>query len=361
MSFDHDKTLGIIGGGQLSKMLLASAHKWGLKTQVFTGSNEDPAALLAQKVTIGSLTDQKALKSWVQTCDFVTIESEFADLSTMNSKKILPSPKNISIFRDRLTQKTTLKNYKISTSPFSTPSNLKTFKHPMVFKKRLFGYDGYGTIIIKNKKEFEHFFVKSKTQLQNWICEDFIPFKRELAVSIARNSSNDFCTLPLVETKQKNSKCFWVKGPVKNKRLEGVLKKVKIMMKKMDYIGLLTFELFELKDQSLMVNEIAPRVHNSAHYSIEALPLSQFDLHLMSIMNHKLPKSVKPHSPFSMVNLIGTKKIKPKINTSSSTSLHWYGKKENREGRKMGHITALSNSANGAIELALKEAKRQKL
>ena len=360
MNFDFEKTLGIIGGGQLSKMLLASAHKWGLKTHVFTPSYEDPAALVAQKVTLGSISDSEAISKWLKSCDFVTIESEFADLSSVESKKIFPSSKNLSLFRDRLTQKTALLDYKISTSPFSKLSEFKNFKKPMVFKKRLFGYDGYGTAIIKNEKAFNSF-LKKEIHLDDWIAEEFVAFKRELAISIARNSKNDFCVLPLVETKQKDSKCFWVKGPIKNKRIEPFVKKAKKMMANLDYIGLLTFELFELKGGELTVNEVAPRVHNSAHYSVEALPLSQFDVHLMAVLNQNLPKKIDPHSAFSMVNLIGTCEIKAKIKASASTSLHWYGKKDNRKGRKMGHITALSKSSNKALELALKEEKRQKL
>ena len=360
MNFDFKKNLGIIGGGQLSKMLLTSAHKWGLKTQIFTESMDDPAASITHNVTLGSISDSKSLNDWAKSCDLITIESEFVDLSSFNFKNISPSPQNVNLLRDRLTQKMTLKDYKISTSPFAQLTELKKFKTPMVFKKRLFGYDGYGTAVIKSKRDYDSF-MGSETNLASWIYEDFIPFKRELAFSIARNSKNNFCTLPLVETKQRDSKCFWVKGPVKNKRLEAITKKAKIMMKKIDYVGLLTFELFELSDQSLIINEVAPRVHNSAHYSIEALPISQFDLHLMSIMNHELPKSIEPYSPFSMVNLIGSDKIKPKIKTSTLTSLHWYGKKENRKGRKMGHLTALSKNANEALRLALKEAKKQEL
>lgn len=360
MNFNFDKTLGIIGGGQLSKMLLASAHKWGLKTHIFTNSLEDPAALLAQEVTLGSASDKKALNEWAKKCEVITTESEFVDLEGVKADNIHPSQKNVNTFRDRLSQKIKLVDYKLSTSPFNELKELSSFEKPMVFKQRLFGYDGYGTAVIKTKKDFTSFMKKNPT-LSDWIAEDFIPFTRELAFSIARNQNNDFCVLPLVETKQKDSKCFWVKGPVKNKNLDSLIKRAKVMMKKEDYVGLLTFELFELKDKSLIINEVAPRVHNSGHYSIEALPVSQFDLHLMAVLNLKLPKAIEPYSGFAMVNLIGSSKIKPKLKPSSSTSLHWYAKKENREGRKMGHITALSKKSEKALESALKEAKKQTL
>jgi len=360
MNFNFQQTLGIIGGGQLSKMLLASAHKWGLKTHVFTGSMDDPAALLSKKVTLGSIKDSKALKKWIKECDVVTLESEFVDLSNIVSNKIHPSPKNVNTFRDRFSQKSTLLDYKLPTSPFSKLEDIKEFKKPMVFKQRLFGYDGYGTAIVKTKKDFKKF-MDTKPILNDWIGEDFIPFNKELAFSIARNMNNDFCILPLVETKQKNSKCFWVKGPVKNKNFEKLVKKAKSMMKSLNYTGLLTFELFELKDKSLLINEVAPRVHNSGHYGIEALPLSQFDIHNMAVLNLKLPKTIEPYSAFSMVNLIGTSKMKPKLKPSSSTSIHWYAKKDNRKGRKMGHITALAKTADKALELGLKDANKQTL
>ncbi len=360
MSFKFQKTLGIIGGGQLAKMLILSAQKWGLKTHIFTHSLDEPASSLAGKVTLGSHSDKKALISWLKTCDWITTESEFVDLKSVKSQKIQPSPKNINLFRDRLTQKQTLENYKLSTSPFSLLTSDNTFKKPSVLKKRLFGYDGYGTEIVKNKNSFTNF-MNTNPIHNDWIIEDHINFSKELAFSLVRSKENSFCTLPLVETKQKDSKCFWVKGPVKNKNFEDLLKKAKKMMKDLDYIGLLTFELFELKNKSLLINEIAPRVHNSGHYSIEALNLSQFDLHLLAVMGEKLPKKAHSNLGFAMVNLIGSNTKKPVINATDKASLHWYGKTENRKGRKMGHITCIDKSSDLALKTALKEAGKQTL
>jgi len=360
MSFKFQKTLGIIGGGQLAKMLILSAQKWGLKTHIFTQSLDDPASTLASTVTLGSHTDKKALSSWLKTCDWVTTESEFVDLEGIKSKKIHPSPKNLNLFRDRLTQKQTLEEFKIPTSPFSLLKFNDTFERSSVLKKRLFGYDGYGTELVKTKNSFTSFMNTSPAH-SDWIKEDYIGFTKELAFSLVRGADNSFCTLPLVETKQKNSKCFWVKGPVKNKNFEALLRKAKKMMKELNYIGLLTFELFELKNKSLLINEVAPRVHNSGHYGIEALNLSQFDLHLLAVMGEKLPKKIHSNLDFAMVNLIGTNTKKPVITATDKTSLHWYGKIENRKGRKMGHITCLNKSSDLALKTVLKESLKQKL
>lgn len=354
------QTLGIVGGGQLAKMLAASAQKMGLKVSIYSESKSDPAALTTAFHTKGKASNKTALSAWSKTVDAVTFESEFLDFTGLKIKNHAPSGKCMMRVRDRLAQKNLLKDFNIPTSPFSVVDLKYTFKSPVVMKQRLFGYDGYGTKICKTKKNLTAF-LKDQQKLDDWIAEDFIPFKRELAFSVVRNNDNEFTTLPLVETFQKDSKCFWVKGPIENKKLSAVVKKVKTMMTGVGYVGILAVELFETKEGALLVNELAPRVHNSAHYSIEGLPLSQFDLHVMAVFNQSLPKAVTPHKAFAMVNLIGTSKRKPIITNPLRGSLHWYSKTDNRPGRKMGHVTVLDKSANSALKLVLKEETRQKL
>ena len=167
--------------------------------------------------------------------------------------------------------------------------------------------------------------------------------------------------MPLVETRQKNSKCFWVKGPLKHEKLSKLVSKAEKLLTSLNYIGIIAFELFEAQNGELLVNEVAPRVHNSGHHSINTLPLSQFDLHLMAIMNLEMPKNQEAYLPFSMVNLIGSSSNKPSLQLPEKAHLHWYGKKDNRDGRKMGHMTGLDKTADKALSYLLRQLKKQVL
>lgn len=363
-NFIHNKSIGIIGGGQLAKMLSQSAQKMGAQVHIYSESSTDPAAVTTAFHTKGSLKNYKKIEAWSKILNVITFESEFLELDKLKLKKHTPNTKSMMLLRDRLSQKQLLEKFKIPTSPFEEPQKSSVFAKPKVLKQRLFGYDGYGTVICKNKKEYGDFLTSGITA-NTWIEEDFIPFKRELAFSIARTKSNKFCILPLVETFQKNSKCLWVKGPVENKKIEAnlnsIIQKSKKLLTHLNYVGIITFELFETKSGELIVNEVAPRVHNSAHYSIEGLPLSQFDVHVLAVFDQNLPLKIKAHKPFAMVNLIGSSKSKPNLRPVYSGALHWYGKLDNRLGRKMGHITVLDKTASKALSLALKESRKQNL
>jgi len=354
-----NRSIGILGGGQLASMLAHSAQKLGHQVHIYSESNSDPAAAMANRHTKGSLKSLSKISKWAEDLDVVTFESEFTDLKNLSLKTVAPSTKVMSLIRDRLTQKELLEKFKIPTSPFHQDFTSE-YTGPLVLKQRLFGYDGYGTVICKDKKSF-HTFLGEQKNLSEWIAEDFIPFKRELAFSMARTQKNEFCTLPLVETFQKDSKCFWVKGPFEHKKLRPLIRKVKTMMSKIDYVGILAVELFETKDGDLLVNELAPRVHNSAHYSIEGLNLSQFDVHNLAILGEKLPKKINAVSAFSMVNLIGSHSKSPQLVIPQKGSLHWYSKTPNKPGRKMGHITVLDKTQSSALKSALNEEKRQSL
>ena len=354
-----NKSIGILGGGQLASMLTHSAQKLGLQVHIYSESNLDPAAALANSHTKGSLSSLSRIEKWAEQLDVVTYESEFTDLKDLKLKNVSPSSKVMSIVRDRLSQKQLLEKFKIPTSPFTQDFSPK-FTKSVVFKQRLFGYDGYGTVVCKNTRDYHKFFIRNRN-LGDWIVEDFIPFKKELAFSIARTKKDSFCILPLVETFQKDSKCFWVKGPVENKKLNSLISKVKKMMTATKYVGILAVELFETKNGDLIVNELAPRVHNSAHYSVEGLNLSQFDIHNLAILGEDLPARVKPLSAFSMVNLIGSGSKKPQIQLPLLGSLTWYNKTPNKPGRKMGHITVLDKTPSSALRSALYEERRQSL
>jgi 5-(carboxyamino)imidazole ribonucleotide synthase len=264
--------------------------------------------------------------------------------------------------QDRLSQKLLLAKYNLEStdslvvnSADELEAALTKFSGSLVLKQRRFGYDGYGTYIFKNKKSFEWQKLADKNQ-HGFIAEPLIKFKRELAIQIARNANGEFTILPLVETLQKDSRCFWVKGPVTHPGLNPLLSKIRKFLNAIDYCGLIAFELFDC-GKKLLINEIAPRVHNSGHHSLNSHSQDQFSLHLKAVLNLPLVPAKAYSKGFAMLNLLGETSNRPSWNVRTPIHLHWYGKTENRPGRKMGHINALSSSANSALNIVLKAKK----
>lgn len=362
--------LGVLGDGQLAQMMAQEAQKMGLNFSVLSPDSKSPAAQVTSRVTLGSADKLTDFLDFCKNKDLVTIESEFIDPQTLeqSSCPVWPKPETLKSLRDRLPQKKSFIDHNIPTSPLYLFSGwdevekaLKPNSLGLVFKKRLFGYDGYGTRIIKNLSDLEKF--KSENpDLNEWIAEDLIDFKVELAISFARNASNQILEFPLVQSHQEQSKCLWVQGPLEKTPHQDFINGLKNYIQALDFIGLISFELFLTQDHKLLVNEVAPRVHNSAHYSLEALPTNQFKAHLMAICNMDLPTDESPQKPFAMYNLIGESQG-PTSNLSlpadqQNVFLHWYHKTETRPGRKMGHLTALADTSEEAL-LRLKNARKE--
>ena len=366
--------LGILGGGQLARMLALSAHKMGLQPHVLSENSLDPAQQVTRFNHMGSLKDLKVVQNFLQQVDIATFESEFLDGQLLqyaqNKSKtpIFPNVSTMELLQDRLTQKQNLNLFKLSTAPWLPVNSAREalnatqqLKLPIVFKKRRFGYDGYGTFVIKTKAQLMKF---SKTQFPSkhgFIAEKWIPFRRELACVFARNLSGETNHYPLVESFQKESRCFWVKGPIQHKKFLSFSKKFEILLKKMKYVGVIGVELFETKS-GLLVNELAPRVHNSAHYTMTAFSVSQFDLHIKALLNQSVQIPKANAKGFAMVNLLGGPRLsQAKWTLNVDVDLHWYGKLDTRKGRKMGHINTLGSSPQNALQEALESLKRIQL
>ncbi len=376
--------LGILGGGQLSRMMALAAHPYGITPQVYVHSLSEPAAQVTSTVFEGKLNDEGALREFIKKCDVLTFESEFWDAELLHSlcssakKSCHPTPHLMGVLQDRLSQKKLLEKYKIPTSPFVEVISYSEFKKlslwgkEIVIKQRRFGYDGYGTFFISplvNEKEWQ---VINEKSPHGFIAEKKISFKRELALILARDQFGTILDFPLVESKQTNARCDWVMGPIKHPKESKLRTVLKQFIKKENYVGVIAFELFDTGNE-LLVNEIAPRVHNSGHYSQDALSLSQFQAHVLAVSGVRLPKNIQILSPFAMSNLLGKSSRSPvwspsmllpsskEISGLNKTSLHWhwYGKSENRKDRKMGHINALSTTPQKALKSAL--AARRKV
>jgi 5-(carboxyamino)imidazole ribonucleotide synthase len=365
--------VGILGGGQLARMLTLQGHDLGFQMHVLSENPDDPAALVTSHWHKGKTASISDVKNFCKKMDFVTFESEFIPAAVLTllhkafSKKIFPKPLLLKKLQDRLSQKELLIQYGIPTSPFLLVSDSndlkdakKLFKSACVVKKRLGGYDGKGTFILKSSGDIKNFLNHHNLAGREFIVESFVSFKRELAVQVARNPRGEILFFPLVEIKQKNNRLDYLVGPVKHKKLKDLQKKIKVFLNAVDYAGVMAFELFDTGNK-LIVNEIAPRVHNSGHYTIEALNEDQFKAHLLAGLGQAFSK-VEFRSPaFAMTNLIGEGSSMLQLPPDLTGSFHWYGKKQNSPGRKIGHVTYLGDNTKSVLKTALRERKRMRL
>ena len=364
--------LGILGGGQLARMLALACHKIGIKPYVLSPEEEDPACQVTSYAIKGKLSAKRDLKNFLSKVDLAVFENEFVDpallqrASEESETPIHPKPKVMHLLQDRLSQKQLFVQNKIPTAPFiemesrKQVSDLKgLFPNGAVLKKRNQGYDGGGVCIMNSASKEEEAENKAQEFMSKnrLIAEEYIPFKKELALILVRNRKGKFIELPLVETYQEKACCVWLKGPVQHKELAGLIKKLKTLMNKIHYEGVMAFELFETKTGALLVNELAPRVHNSGHYSLNALSEDQFTLHIKAVLNMDLHPPVMLSGGFAMLNLLGEKEPSSWL-PPPGAALYWYGKSDSRLGRKMGHLNRLDSTPGKALAPLLEFKKK---
>lgn len=337
----------------------------GLPVAVLSEKPDDPAAQVTSLWFQGKLDDEEALRAFLLGCSTVTFESEFLDaalldrLATETQTPVYPKPKHMGAIQDRLTQKKLLEKHDLPTSPFLPVSLEKdarkafeAFGGRLVFKKRRFGYDGYGTFVVRSERELEEFLPELAKNPYGFIAEKFIPFKRELAVMVARGLNKETLALPFVETFQEASRCLWVKGPLKpSPSIKRLGAKLEAFLASVGYVGIMGIELFDT-GKELLINELAPRVHNSGHYTLDAVSEDQFALHIKAVLGTDLGTPRLLATGFAMWNLLGSSDSTPSWKLPSEAKLHWYGKNENRKGRKMGHINVLGSTPEDALRRA---------
>lgn len=361
--------VGILGGGQLARMLIQQGQKLGLEMHVMCPKVDEPAAQVTCHWFQGNPRHEEDIIRFMSSVDFVTFESEFIDgqqISRLNKKarcQVNPSPLLMDQLQDRWSQKNWLMQYRIPTAPFMLIENsadllaaAEKFPQGFVLKKRRYGYDGYGTFIISPRQSLLPYQDILKKTPEGFIAEAKISFKRELAIQLGRSQSGDIAVYPLVESFQQDQRCLWVKGPIHHRSITALTGKIKKLLKSEKYVGMIAFELFDTS-QGLMVNEIAPRVHNSAHYSLDALSVDQFSMHLKCLIGEKIKSPLLRQNGFAMLNLLGKSSAEPKWSIPSQLNFHWYGKTENRPGRKMGHLTALAKNPSAALNQVLESKK----
>lgn len=362
-----DFTLGILGGGQLGKMLLQVTSRLSIKTNVLDPSNDSPCKEICSEFTKGQLMDFDAVYNFGKNCDLVTYEIEHINVDALEKLekegvKVFPNSSTLRIIQDKSIQKQFFIDNNIPTAKFKYYNSLKDLnveklKFPCVWKKTKFGYDGYGVKILKSKKDLNNL---PETQ---FIIEEMIPFKKELATTVVRNQNGDIEIFPIVEmmfNEISNQVEFVVCPAQVRDELKAKAEKVALKVSKtFKQVGLLAVEMFLTHDNTILVNEVAPRPHNSAHYSIEGCINSQFDQHINAILNLPLGCS-KSNNYAIMANLVGGigyngDVIYEGINEAmnfDNVKIHIYGKKETKPNRKMGHITVIDTDLKSGLQIA---------
>ena len=369
--FSSDFKLGILGGGQLGKMLLFDTRKFDIQTYVLDPSDEAPCKIACDQFFKGDLMDFETVYNFGKLVDVLTFEIELVNLEALvkledEGLKVYPSPKTLKLIQNKGIQKDFYIQHNIPTANYKRFPDLKSVVVdildsklilPFVWKCTEFGYDGNGVKVIRQISDLDN--------LANVECiaEEMVPFKNELAVIVCRNPSGDIKTYPVVEMEfhPEANQVEYVICPARidDKVAEKARAIALNVSEKFNHVGLLAVEMFQTEDDEILINEVAPRPHNSGHYSIEASYTSQFENHLRAILNLPLGNTDSKVAGI-MVNLVGEKgfsgnviyKNIEKILGWDGVTPHIYGKKQTRPFRKMGHVTIINENISEARRIA---------
>lgn len=365
--FSSDFKLGVLGGGQLGRMLLAETQKLDVYTCILDPSSEAPCIAHCDEFHQGDLLDFDTVYKFGKLVDILTIEIEHVNIDALyqlekEGVKVYPQPHVIEVIQHKGKQKDFYVKKGIPTSAhqrFSTLAELKeaSFEFPFVWKSAQFGYDGTGVKIVRSEEDI------LSLEDTDCITEELISFKNELAVIVARNAAGEVKTYPVVEMEfhPEANQVEYVICPARisaevAKKANDIALQVAESFK---HVGLLAVEMFQTENDAIIVNEVAPRTHNSGHYSIEASYTNQFEQHLRTVLNLPLG-STESKLAGIMVNLVGEEGFSGDViyeNMEEVLKLpgvtpHIYGKKQTRPFRKMGHVTIVNNDLEKAREIA---------
>ncbi|MCH2034626.1 MAG: 5-(carboxyamino)imidazole ribonucleotide synthase [Tenacibaculum sp.] len=371
--FSSNFRLGVLGGGQLGRMLLTETQKLDIYTVILDKAEDAPCAQICNEFHQGDLLDYDTVYNFGKQVDLLTIEIENVNIDALDQLEkeglpIYPKPSNLRIIQNKAQQKKFYTQHNIPTADFTHYAYLEELKHsyengvlefPFVWKSARFGYDGNGVKVIKSYTDFEGL------PEGECIAEKLVPFKNELAVIVARNKKGEIKTYPVVEMEfhPEANQVEYVICPariddtVATKAREVALK----VADKFDFIGLLAVEMFQTENDEILVNEVAPRTHNSGHYSIEASYTNQFEQHVRSILNLPLGNTESKVAGI-MVNLVGAEGHTGEVFYENMENIleidgvtpHIYGKTHTKPFRKMGHVTIVNEDIKKARELAQK-------
>jgi len=342
-------TIGILGGGQLGRMLAISAAELGFRTHIFCPEADCPAGQVANELTVSAYDDEAALKTFAGAIDVATYEFENVPDSAVsvleNSVPVRPGRKPLAVAQDRFEEKRFLNRIGVKTAPFAkvdTATDIADAANetglPAILKTRRFGYDGKGQV--KIDPDTDHNKVFAAIGEAPAILEGFAPFERELSVIIACGVNGDVAAYDAAENEHRNH-ILWrshVPGAIPADQSAKAGEIATSIIEALDYVGVLGVEFFALPSGDLLVNEIAPRVHNSGHWTQDAAHVSQFEQHIRAVAGWPLGDPAR-HADVVMENLIGDDTANwDLIAGDANAHLHLYGKSEARPGRKMGHV-----------------------
>lgn len=357
MPFEFE--LGFLGGGQLARMSIQAAQRMGLQCLSLDESENTPASQIAAS-TVGSLHDPEAIAEIFRACMLVTLENEFvpaasirraAELAGREPDCIIPGIETLEIIQDKLKQRKAMTLHGIP-GPRAIPIDddgtlaVATLGFPMVLKSRFGGYDGHGTRIARTLEDFED--LKIHWAGGGWLAEDYVPFRREIAVMVYRTAEQIGC-FPTMETVQTDNVCDLV-FPCDSNATGLAMNAVRAV----EGYGLFGVECFETERGDILLNEIAPRPHNSGHYTLDWGGISQFEVHIRAVLGLPIPEP--DGVPAAMANLLGVlnpgawqRGLVEALTQDPEVHVHWYGKVASRPGRKMGHINAVGPLARERV------------
>ncbi|WP_019507489.1 5-(carboxyamino)imidazole ribonucleotide synthase [Pleurocapsa sp. PCC 7319] len=350
------KRVGVIGGGQLAWMMGSAAPSLNIKLLVQTPSQDDPAVSRASGLVQAAIDDAEATAKLATFCDVITFENEFIDLEAL--QKLVqqgvcfrPSLDTLAPLLDKYHQRSYLKDIGVPVPKFNLGSSSEditsNFGFPVVLKARRHGYDGQGTFIIKDAQALN--ILAQHVPIPELLVEEFIPFERELGIIAARNASGEIALYPVTETYQQNQVCHWTITPadIDDQIATKVKAIARTILEQLQVVGVLGIEFFLTADRRVLVNEIAPRTHNSGHYTLDGCHTSQFAMQLRAVTDLPLGDTNLKSGGALMVNLLGFEESasdylekRDRILEIPHSFVHWYGK-SSRPGRKLGHATVL--------------------
>ena len=356
--------IGVVGGGQLAMLLIEAGKKRDIDVVVQTAAKTDPAAKKTNHVILHDPTNPVGTKLLAEKTSLITFENEWVDISSLlslenNGVSFVPRLQSIKPLINKITQRELLNSLDIPcpdwmTIPLKKSSEIDLpadWGFPLMAKAAKGGYDGKGTKVIKNLKQLQEFLVIEREE--QWMLEKWISFDKELSIVSSRDSKGVVRSFPIVETHQSKQVCDWVLAPAEiNHDVDLMVRNiVASLLAELEYVGVIAIEFF-YGSEGLLVNEIAPRTHNSGHFSIDACSSSQFDQQICITSGIDVPSPEMLVDGALMANLLGLQSNYPTsltqrlddLRSIPGLNVHWYEKEEEKKGRKLGHVTYLLNN-----------------
>lgn len=376
-SLETGFTIGFLGAGQLARMSALQAFRYGMQIASFSDRSEtEPLECMTPSIFKGSFDDINSMIDFANSCDVITLENEFIDsdilfeLREKTGTPIYPSPETFELIENKEIEKITFQDAGIPVTPsriVRSASEIESFAEehgwPVMLKSSKGGYDGYGNRTVEKASEAESAFMDlGGADGRDILAESFVDFTHEIAVQVARTKDGETAVYPCVETVQEDHICVAVKAPA---LIDPVLSKeaqrlAKLAVEAIDGVGIFAFEFFLTTDGQILLNETAPRPHNSGHYSIEGCVTSQFENHVRAATGLPLGTTDLVKPSVVMINLLGTYKRTARVDFAEDAMglknghLHIYGKSDSKPGRKMAHYTLLGDDQDDIYDEAIK-------